>query len=87
MASNDGYLLQNFWVKRIPCLGIELASTAEAEKKSASRCAWFLRRVRATVGSTRQQGRLIVANNVTHRPILMISPKVLKNSETGGTII
>lgn len=67
VAANDGYLLQNFVAKGIPCLGIEpTLSTAEvARQKGISiKHAFFCE---AVAQELRQQGRtadLIVGNNV-----------------------
>lgn len=67
VAANDGYLLQNFVAKGIPCLGIEpTLSTAEvARQKGISIKHTFF--CEAVAQELRQQGRtadLIVGNNV-----------------------
>jgi len=68
VASNDGYLLRNFVVAGIPCLGIEPAANVAASAKAAGvpTQVAFLSPATA-VNIVRQQGRradLVVANNV-----------------------
>ena len=67
LASNDGYLLQHFVRKGIPCLGIEpAANTARvAEEKGVSSLVKFFGRV--TARELAQQGKhtdLMIGNNV-----------------------
>jgi SAM-dependent methyltransferase len=73
VASNDGYLLQNFVSRGIPVLGIEPASTvatAAEERGVPTHVAFFGRETARDLAGTRQAD-LIVANNVlAHVPDL-----------------
>jgi 2-polyprenyl-3-methyl-5-hydroxy-6-metoxy-1,4-benzoquinol methylase len=73
VASNDGYLLQNFVARGIPVLGIEPASTVAAaaeERGVPTHVAFFGRETARELADTRQAD-LIVANNVlAHVPDL-----------------
>lgn len=67
IASNDGYLLQFFAGRGIPCLGIEpagnVAAAAEA-KGIPTRCRFFGRELAAELVSEGRQADLVVGNNV-----------------------
>lgn len=67
VASNDGYLLQYFQERNIPCVGIEpTASTAQvARGKGIESLEWFFGQSFAReFASTRKQADLILGNNV-----------------------
>jgi hypothetical protein len=67
LASNDGYLLQYFVEKKIPCLGVEpTANTAaEARKKGVETLdAFFGVETAKRVRATRGPANLILGNNV-----------------------
>ncbi len=67
VASNDGYLLQYFQERNIPCVGIEpTASTAQvARQKGIESLEWFFGSSFAReFASTRRQADLILGNNV-----------------------
>src|SRR5947207_390100 len=73
IASNDGYLLQNFVTLGIPVLGVEPASTVAAaarERGVPTHVAFFGRETARQLADTRRPD-LIVANNVlAHVPDL-----------------
>ena len=67
IASNDGYLLQYFMQRSIPCLGIEpTASTAAAARQKGLETLeeFYSARLAARLASQGRQADLIVANNV-----------------------
>jgi len=67
IASNDGYLLQYFASRDIPCLGIEpTAGTAAAARKKGIevREDFFGTRLAGELASQRRQADLMIANNV-----------------------
>jgi len=74
IASNDGYLLQNFVKKKIPCLGIEpTQSTAEKaiEKGVNTIVEFFDTRLAERLNAEMKQADLIIGNNVlAHVPNL-----------------
>lgn len=72
IASNDGYLLQNFRDARVPCLGIEpaanIAKVARAEGIE-TRVEFFSTQLAATLKQEGRQADLILGNNVfAHAP-------------------
>jgi len=78
IASNDGYLLQYFVQKNIPCLGIEpTTNTAlEAEKKGVKSLVTFFN---SELAYTIQESDLIIGNNVlAHVPDINDFVKGLK---------
>jgi len=67
LASNDGYLLQWFVRRAIPCLGIEPAANVAAaarERGVDTLVAFFDQKLGATLASEGKQADLIVGNNV-----------------------
>lgn len=87
IASNDGYLLQNFVSKSIPCLGIEpTQSTAQAAQKIGvpTEIAFF----GADYAKTLKKADLIIGNNVfAHVPDINDFAQGLKTLlKPGGTI-
>ncbi len=67
VASNDGYLLQNFVAANVPCLGIEpTASTAEVAEKIGIPVLreFFGERLAIQLAAQNKQADLIVGNNV-----------------------
>ncbi len=67
LASNDGYLLQYFVKKNIPCLGIEPAANvakAAVEKGVETRVAFFDRELGAKLRAEGKQADLVLGNNV-----------------------
>ena len=91
IASNDGYLLKNFVVKGIPCLGIEpTASTAVAAEKIGIPVIreFFGEQLGKQLANTGKQADLIVGNNVyAHVPDINDFTRGLKAAlKPGGTI-
>jgi len=74
LASNDGYLLQNFVKKNVPCLGIEPAANCAAvavEKGVPSRVLYFGEEVARGLRDEGIRPNLMIANNVlAHVPDL-----------------
>jgi len=74
VASNDGYLLQHFVAKKIPCYGIDPAAKAanEAQKKGIETVIdFFGRDVANQLATTRGKADLILGNNVfAHVPTI-----------------
>ncbi|HEX3856576.1 MAG TPA: class I SAM-dependent methyltransferase [Verrucomicrobiae bacterium] len=72
IASNDGYLLQNFVKAKIPCLGIEPAANiakVAREKGVETIEAFFGRNIAAKLAGENRQADLILGNNVfAHAP-------------------
>lgn len=72
IASNDGYLLQNFLRARIPCLGVEPAANiakVAREKGIETLVDFFGQRVAQELAASGRQADLILANNVfAHAP-------------------
>lgn len=67
VASNDGYLLQEFVATQIPCLGIDpAANAAEAARKKGvdTYVDFFNTKTAAQIVDTKGNADLIVANNV-----------------------
>jgi hypothetical protein len=67
VASNDGYLLKNFVLAGIPCLGIEpTASTAEAAEKLGIPVLreFFGEQIAKKLAAENRQADLIIGNNV-----------------------
>ena len=67
IASNDGYLLKNFILQKIPCLGIEpTKSTADASKKYGIpvRQVFFSAEIGQKMAKNAEQADLIIGNNV-----------------------
>jgi SAM-dependent methyltransferase len=67
LASNDGYLLRNFVLRGIPCLGVEpAANVAEAARAAGvpTRVEFFGRDVAEAIRVESRPADLIVANNV-----------------------
>ena len=82
IASNDGYLLQNFVEKRIPCLGIEPTSgTAKVarEKGVPVLCEFFGEKLARELKAGSKQADLLLGNNVlAHVPDINDFVKGLK---------
>ena len=74
LASNDGYLLQNFVQRDVPCLGIEpAANVAEAarERGVPTRVSFFDEALGLQLADGGQQADLVIGNNVlAHVPDL-----------------
>ena len=67
LASNDGYLLQHFVHRGVPCLGIEpAANVAEAarQKGVSTLVRFFDEALGATLASEGRQADLVIGNNV-----------------------
>jgi hypothetical protein len=67
IASNDGYLLQHFVARGVPCLGIEPAANVarDAEKRGVPTLVEFFGRATAArVARERGQANLLLGNNV-----------------------
>ncbi len=91
VASNDGYLLRNFLVAGIPCLGVEpTASTAAAAQQLQipTLRAFFGEEVGKKLASEGKQADLIIGNNVyAHVPDINDFTRGLKAAlKPGGTI-
>lgn len=91
VASNDGYLLQNFVAAGIPCLGIEpTASTAAAAEAIGIPVIreFFGEQLGKQLASTGRQADLIAGNNVyAHVPDINDFTRGLKAAlKPGGTI-
>jgi len=91
VASNDGYLLQYFQERGVPCLGIEpTASTADACRAKGIEVVqdFFGERLGRELASTRRPADLILANNVfAHVPDINDFVRGLKLAlAPGGTI-
>jgi SAM-dependent methyltransferase len=91
VASNDGYLLKNFLIEGITCLGIEpTASTAtEAEKLGIPvLCEFFGETLGMDLAAQQKQADLIIGNNVyAHVPDINDFTRGLKAAlKPGGTI-
>ncbi len=72
IASNDGYLLENFRDARVPCLGIEPAANiakVAREKGIETRVEFFSAKLAAALAQEGRQADLILGNNVfAHAP-------------------
>lgn len=72
VASNDGYLLQNFVKANVPCLGIEPAANiakVAREKRIETLVEFFGKQLAAELASKNRQADLILGNNVfAHAP-------------------
>jgi len=91
VASNDGYLLKNFVVKNIPCLGIEpTANTARASEALGVSVLqeFFGERLGKLLEKEGRQADLIIGNNVyAHVPDINDFTRGLKAAlKPGGTI-
>ena len=91
VGCNDGYLLKNFVVSRIPCLGVEpTASTAEMAERMGIPVIreFFGERLAKRLAAEGKQANLIVGNNVyVHVPDINYFTRGLKAAlKTGGTI-
>lgn len=91
LASNDGYLLKNFLVAGIPCLGIEpTASTAEAAEEIGIPVIrqFFGECLGKELAATGRQAKLIIGNNVfAHVPDINDFARGLKCAlKPSGTI-
>lgn len=91
VASNDGYLLKNFLVAGIPCLGVEpTASTAAAAQQLQIPILreFFGEEVGKKLASEGKQADLIIGNNVyAHVPDINDFTRGLKAAlKPGGTI-
>lgn len=91
IASNDGYLLKNFVVADIPCLGIEpTASTAAAAEKLGIPVMreFFGEQLGKQLAATGNQADLLAGNNVyAHVPDINDFTRGLKAAlKPGGTI-
>lgn len=91
VASNDGYLLQYFQERGVPCLGVEpTGSTAEACRAKGIEVVqdFFGERLGAQLKQTHRQADLILGNNVfAHVPDINDFVKGLKLAlAPGGTI-
>lgn len=84
IASNDGYLLQNFKTKRVPMLGIEpCKSVAKValRKKIPTEIVFFGEQTAKRLKKDKKQADLIIANNVlAHVPNLNDFVKGLKTA-------
>lgn len=91
VASNDGYLLKNFLVAGVPCLGIEpTASTAAAAEKLGIPVLreFFGRQLARKLAESGRQADLIAGNNVyAHVPDINDFTQGLKTVlKPGGTV-
>jgi SAM-dependent methyltransferase len=91
IASNDGYLLKNFIVRGIPCLGIEpTASTASVAEQNGIPVLreFFTENLAQELAAEGKQADLIVGNNVyAHVPDINDFTAGLKRIlKAGGTI-
>ncbi|WP_435088584.1 class I SAM-dependent methyltransferase [Candidatus Pelagibacter bacterium nBUS_29] len=91
IASNDGYLLKNFLVKNIPCLGIEpTASTAKVAEKLGIPVlrSFFGKNLSRQLAYKGKKADLIIGNNVyAHVPDINDFTKGLKEIlKSKGTI-
>jgi SAM-dependent methyltransferase len=91
IASNDGYLLRNFLVRNIPCLGIEpTADTAEEARKIGIPVLreFFCEGLARQLRRENKQADLIIGNNVyAHVPDINDFTAGLKAAlKPGGTI-
>ena len=72
VASNDGYLLQNFVLAKIPCLGIEPAANiakVAREKEIETLVEFFGHKTASKLAAQHRQADLILGNNVfAHAP-------------------
>ncbi|MEI2725296.1 MAG: class I SAM-dependent methyltransferase [Verrucomicrobiota bacterium] len=72
VASNDGYLLQNFMAAKVPCLGIEPAANiakVAREKGIETLVEFFGQRIATDLAAKNRQADLILGNNVfAHAP-------------------
>ena len=72
VASNDGYLLQNFVEANVPCLGIEPAANiakVAREKGLETLVEFFGKKIASELASKNRQADLILGNNVfAHAP-------------------
>ena len=72
VASNDGYLLQNFMKAKVPCLGIEPAANiarVAREKGIETLVEFFGKKLAAELTTQHRQADLILGNNVfAHAP-------------------
>lgn len=72
VASNDGYLLQNFVKAKVPCLGIEPAANiakVAREKGIETLVEFFGKKIAADLAAKNRQADLILGNNVfAHAP-------------------
>lgn len=90
LASNDGYLLQYFVKRGVPCLGIEPAANvakAAAERGVETKVAFFDRKLGRELASGGMQADLVLGNNVLAQVPDVNSfvagiPEVLKPSGT-----
>lgn len=91
VASNDGYLLKNFVLKGIPCLGIEpTASTADVAERNGVNTIreFFGENLAEGLAATGRQADLIVGNNVfAHVPNINDFARGLRRAlKRNGTI-
>jgi len=91
VASNDGYLLQNFVAAGIPCLGIEPSSTVAFAAKSKgipTEIAFLDSSTAGTVLAKYAQADLVIANNVwAHVPDLnSFTAAIARLLRPGGTL-
>lgn len=72
VASNDGYLLQNFVKAKVPCLGIEPAANiakVAREKGIETLVEFFGKKIASDLAAKNRQADLILGNNVfAHAP-------------------
>jgi SAM-dependent methyltransferase len=91
IACNDGYLLKNFVIKKIRCLGIEpsLSVAKVAKKKNIKVITKFFSNSLSLKISKNYKSDLIIANNVyAHVPNIIDFTKGLKNLlKPNGTIV
>lgn len=91
VASNDGYLLKNFLIKKIPCLGIEpTKSTAEVAEKMGIPVLqeFFGENLAIRLASEGRQADLIAGNNVyAHVPNINDFTRGLKTALKAGGVI
>jgi hypothetical protein len=91
VASNDGYLLQNFLVRGIPSLGIEPTESTAAVAESKGICVlreFFGMRVAARLCDSGRRADLIVANNVyAHVPDVNDFTAALRTSLKPGGVV
>jgi len=91
IASNDGYLLQYFQQRQIPCLGIEPSeNTADASREKGIPVIvdFFGERLAAQLAAERKKADLLIGNNVlAHVPDINNFVKGLKIALKPGGVI
>lgn len=91
VGSNDGYLLQHFVDKNIPCLGIDPAgeAAAKAEKKGVNTLiAFFSSKTALEIIQKKGKPDLIILNNVfAHMPDVRETLRALKACMSDETVV